>query len=462
MTQKSLWDDDYYGDYYTPTYTPKKSTGGWKSKYGGGGWSRNSWSTYSFVVDYEDDDSNLFVKDPINYITPTSKEIKKKLRYVKKQESIDMIKELARVCYFKMIEEPDYLSDRFKDVDTLSDEDKGQYSNKKDLFDSIYGQYIPGFTPLEQAVAIYLQLQNKNEDEDGDRRDDDDPDMNKSLEFDRSLYTDPNINEQLELNELSKDKKMEIMNHLSLVGKFGNEFKVEKEISEKIVANSDQYSKMIMRDYAQMHMMDLYQKMFPNFRTKFLTKDLTVNVPVDRKEQIQKIIIILDFSGSMHEEQKQIWVNAILIDRFKYVMRGEAEVFFSYFVHDPEQLHFQHITNKEEVIRFWQTFSNEPNGGGTEVGEMVEYIANEISSSKLCNLQVDLSQEKPEILIINDGEDDIGTDAFPYKVNAVSLMEFNDDLRDLCLATGGKQIKVTQDERIYSYTEGVGEQEIKI
>lgn len=455
--------DDYYGDYYTPTYTPKKSTGGWKSKYGGGGWSRNSWSTYSFVVECEDNDEDLFVKDPINYITPTSKEIKKKLRYVKKQESIDMIKELARVCYFKMIEETDYLSDRFKDFDTLSDEDKGQYSNKKDLFDSIYGQYIPGFTPLEQAVAIYLQLQNKNEDEDsGDRSDDDDPDMNKSLEFDRSLYTDPNINEQLELNELSKDKKMEIMNHLSLVGKFGNEFKVEKEISEKIVANSDQYSKMIMRDYAQMHMMDLYQKMFPNFRTKFLTKNLTVNVPVDRKEQIQKIIIILDFSGSMHEEQKQIWVNAILIDRFKYVMRGEAEVFFSYFVHDPEQLHFQHITNKEEVIRFWQTFSNEPNGGGTEVGEMVEYIANEISSHKLCNLQVDLSQEKPEILIINDGQDDIGTDAFPYKVNAVSLIEFNDDLRDLCLATGGKQIKVTQDERIYSYTEGVGEQEIKI
>ena len=237
---------------------------------------------------------------------------------------------------------------------------------------------------------------------------------------------------------------------------------MEKEISEKIVANSDQYSKMIMRDYAQMHMMDLYQKMFPNFRTKFLTKDLTVNVPVDRKEQIQKIIIILDYSGSMHEEQKQIWVNAILIDRFKYVMRGEAEVFFSYFVHDPSQLDFQHITNKEEVIRFWQTFSNEPNGGGTDVAAMVEYIADEISSHKLCNLDTDLSEEKPEILIINDGEDSIDTEAFPYKVNAVSLMSFNDELRDLCLATGGKQIKVTEDERIYSYTEGVGEQEIRI
>jgi hypothetical protein len=461
----TLWDDDddYYGSYYAPTYqAPKKASGGWKSKYGGGGWSRNSWSTYSFVVDFEDDDSGLFVKDPINYITPTAKEIKKKLRYVKKQESIDMIKELARICYFKMIEETDYLADKFKDVDSLSDEDKAEYSKKKELFDSIYDKYIPGFTPLEQAVAIYLQLQNKDENEQGERDEDGDPDMAKELDFDRSLYTDPNINEQLELNDLSRDKKMEIMNHLSLVGKFGNEFKVEKEISEKIVANSDQYSKMIMRDYAQMHMMDLYQKMFPNFRTKFLTKDLTVNVPVDRKEQIQKIIIILDYSGSMWKEQKQIWVNAILIDRFKYVMRGEAEVFFSYFVHDPDKLDFQHITNREDVIKFWQTFSNEPNGGGTEVADMVEYIAAEISNHKLCNLQVDLSEEKPEILIINDGQDSIHTEEFPYKVNAVSLMQFNDELRDLCLATGGKQIKVTEDERIYSYTEGVGEQEIRI
>ena len=462
---RTLFDtnDDYYGDYYTPTYAPKKSVGSWKTKYGGGSWSRNSWSTYSFFTEVdEDDDSNLFVKDPVNYITPTSKEIKKKLRYVKSQESIDTIKELARACYFKMIEEPNYLADKYLDVDSLTDEDRAQYDRKKPLIDSIYEQYIPGFTPLEQAIAIYLKLANKNEDSDGERQEDDELDLKKGLDFDRRLYTDPDINEQLELNDRSRDRKMEIMNHLSLVGKFGSEFKVEKEISEKIVANSDEYSKMIMRDYAQMHMMDLYQKMFPNFRTKFLTKDLTVNVPVDRKEQIQKIIIILDFSGSMWEDNKQTWVNAILIDRFRYVMKGEAEVFFSYFVHDPDQLEFQHIKSREDVIAFWQTFSNEPNGGETAVAAMVERISDEISSGRLCNLDIDLSHEKPEILIINDGQDRINTDEFPYKVNAVSLIEFNDELRDLCLATGGKQIKVTDEDRVFSYTEGVGEQEIKI
>jgi uncharacterized protein with von Willebrand factor type A (vWA) domain len=300
--------------------------------------------------------------------------------------------------------------------------------------------------------------------EDGNRIDDEEEtlEMKKGLDFDRKVYSDPNINEQLELNSLSKDRKMEILNHLSLVGQFGSEFKVEKDISEKIVSNSDQYSKMIMRDYAQFHMIDLYQKMFPNFASKFLTKDLTVNIPVDRKEQIQKIIIILDYSGSMDYHEKQIWVNAILIDRFKYVMQGEAEVFFSYFVSNVEELNFQHIKNREDVIEFWRHFSNDPNGGMTEVGLMVEHIANEISNGRLCNLDVDLSQEKPEILVINDGQDDIGTEEFPYKVNAVSLMEFSNELKDLCNATGGKQIEITDNGEVYSHSAELGAQLIKI
>jgi len=456
--------DDYYTSYYTPSYTPK-STGGWKSKYSGTGWSKGSWSSFSFMVDFDDDTTNLFVKDSVNYITPTSKEIKNKVSRARKQTSIDTIKELARVCYFKMIDDKEYIAEKYADYDCLSDEDKAEYQQKKQLYDSIFDTFIPGFTPLEQAISIFLKLQNtekeyRNSDDDDDD-DEDKMDMKKGLDFDRDIYYDPNINEQLNLNELSKERKMEIMNHLSLVGQFGSEFKVEKEISEKIVANSDEYSKMIMRDYAQFHMIDLYQKMFPNFATKFLTKDLSVNVPVDRKEQIQKIIILLDYSGSMCDDEKQIWVNAILIDRFKYVMRGEAEVFFSYFVHDTDELQFQHIKNKEDVINFWQRFSNDPNGGGTEVGDMVEHVASEIENKRLHNLDIDLSEEKPEILIINDGQDSIGTEAFPYKVNAVSLMEFSDELKDLCLATGGKQIEIKCDLSVYSYSNEAGQQQLK-
>ena len=455
---KGLWDDgydDYYGSRYAPTYTPTKSTGGWKSKYGGGGWSKSGWSSFSFSWGNEDNNDDLYVKDPVTYLTPTTAEIRKKV-HAPKQTSVDTIKELARVCYFKMIDERDFVAEQF------IDSEDGEHQARKALYDSIFEQFIPGFTPLEQAISIYLKMK-KGDKEYAEKGEDDEDelDMKKGLDFDRELYSDPHINDQLDLNELSKNRKMEIMNHLSLVGQFGSEFKVEKEISEKIVANSDEYATMIMRDYSQIHMMSLMQKVYPNFRSKFLTKDLVVNVPVDRKEQIQKIIIILDFSGSMDYDTKQIWVNAILIDRFKYVMKGEAEVFFSYFVDSVEDLDFQHIKNREDVIKFWQTFSNDPNGGMTEVGDMVEYISNEISSGKLCNLDVNLSEEKPEILVINDGQDSIGTDQFPYKVNAVSLMSFSSELKDLCLNTGGKQIEVTEDDQVFTYSVEAGKQELK-
>lgn len=455
---RNLWDDgydDYYGSRYAPTYAPKKSTGGWKSKYGGGGWSKSNWSfSFSWGGDTDNND-DLFVKDPVTYLTPTTSEIRKKV-HAPKQTSVDTIKELARVCYFKMIDDRDFVAEQF--IDSEDEEHKA----RKALYDSIFDQYIPGFTPLEQAISIYLKMKSGKEySEHGDERDDDELDMKKGLDFDRQLYSDPHINEQLDLNDLSRDRKMEIMNHLSLVGQFGSEFKVEKEISEKIVANSDEYSTMIMRDYSQIHMMNLMQKVYPNFRSKFLTKDLSVNVPVDRKEQIQKIIIILDYSGSMDYDEKQIWVNAILIDRFKYVMKGEAEVFFSYFVDSIDDLQFKHIKDRDDVINFWQTFSNSPNGGMTEVGDMVQHISNEIQNGTLCNLDVNLSEEKPEILVINDGQDDIGTDQFPYKVNAVSLMSFSSQLKDLCLNTGGKQIEVTEDNRVFTYSTEAGKQELK-
>jgi hypothetical protein len=466
MAQASLWDDeydDYYGSYYAPTYTPKKSSGGWKSKYGGGGWSKSGWSSFSYTWDYGgDNNDDLFVKDPINYLTPTAAEIRKKV-HAPKQTSIDTIKELARICYFKMIDEREYVAEKYADYDSLSESEQGEYQQKKGLYDSIFEQYIPGFSPLEQAISIYLKLKGQTTKEDREDGDDDkEIDLTKRLDFDRSIYSDPNINEQLDLNELSKERKMEIMNHLSLVGQFGSEFKVEKEISEKIVANSDQYSTMIMRDYSQIHMMNLMQKVYPNFRSKFLTKDLTVSVPVDRKEQIQKIIILLDYSGSMHEDEKQIWVNAILIDRFRYVMKGEAEVFFSYFVDDCDDLQFQHIKDRDDVIRFWQTFSNEPNGGGTDIGGIVEYVADEVmNKGKLHNLDVNLSEEKPEILIINDGQDSVGSDAFPYKVNAISLMSFSNELKDLCIATEGKQIEITYDLETFAYSKDVERQQLK-
>ena len=449
----SLWDDYDYDDYGYGSYGGYGKATKSERKYNSYSWQPSVWGNSSFGGFIQaEDNSKLFVKDPVTYITPTKSDIKSKAS-VWVDKSIDTIKELARVCYLKMIDERDYISEMYSDRDSLSESAQSDYDQKKQLFDSIFEQFIPGNTPLEQAIAIYHKIGN-NIQKGEKSSSEEDIDFDTTLSFDRQLYADADINEQLEYNELSKNRKMDILDKISIVGQLGDQFKVEKEVDEKIVSNSDQYAKKIMRDYAQFSQIDLYQKMFPNFRTKFLTKDLTVNVPVDRKEQKQKIIILLDYSGSMDETEKQIWVNAILIDRLKYVVKEEAEVFFSYFIHDSSRLNFQHLKNKEDVSKFWRTFSNSPNGGTTDIGGIVTKVSNDVESGlRLGNLKIDLSEEKPEILIINDGQDRVGYDSLPYKVNTISLMCLSDELKKLCIKTGGKQVEVRSDNSVISYAE---------
>ena len=58
-------------------------------------------------------------------------------------------------------------------------------------------------------------------------------------------------------------------------------------------------------------------------------------------------------------------------------------------------------------------------------------------------------------------QDSIGTNKFPYKVNAVSLMSFSNELKNLCLDTGGKQIEVTEKKQVIMYSTEAGRQELK-
>jgi uncharacterized protein with von Willebrand factor type A (vWA) domain len=431
---RTKWGNDWEDDDLYSGRTRRRNT-----------WTPTRWSTFSFSTILDDDDnSELFVKEPETYLTPTASEIKAKVNVFSK-EKLDRIKDFCRVCYFKMIDERDYISEYGSNM-----EGSEAYEKKKELYDNVFENYIPGFTPLEQAIAIHHQLEDKeakrNRGKAGGRH------RSDAFEFRRDDYADPTINEQLEMNPLSKERKLDILSRISIIGDLGSQFKVERETGEKVVANSSIFRKRIMRDYDQFLRMDLYQKMFPDFRIKFLTKNLTVNVPVQTSERKQKIIILCDYSGSMDDPDKQIWVNALLIDRFRYVIRGEAEVFFSYFVSNPSQLSFTHVKNAKDVSDFWKRFDNYPNGSYTDIGRIVTHVSEEINSGKLQNLNIDLSKEKPEILIINDGQDEVGYEKFPYRVNAISLIQFSDELKRLCVATGGKQVKITRSNDIIAYS----------
>lgn len=105
----------------------------------------------------------------------------------------------------------------------------------------------------------------------------------------------------------------------------------------------------------------------------------------------------------MDQNIKHEWVCAILMDRMKYVINGEAEIYFSYFVRSFQP--FYHIKNEEDVMHFWKkVYNSNPDGGTTSIGSLIESLNNEINQKRLFNLKLDLSKEKPEVLIINDGK----------------------------------------------------------
>lgn len=443
---------------YTPSYSFNSRNYSYSNIYSG---RTSNWGYYSSFNFSDDNEQNLFIKSSENYITPTSAEIRPRFTQYLQDETISLVKDLARVAFYKMLQEPDLFKDEYLDTEKLSGRALNQYELRKTLIEKMNEVWLPGSSPMEQAINVVQMLQEKLKTENISACSNTNERVEKLfLDFDRDDYTDPELNEQLDANPLSKLKKFNLMNKMSILGDFGSEFKVEKEVEEKIVQNSDERTHVLMTDHAQVINIDLYQRLLPNYKLKFLTKNLSVNLPVDRTEKKQKIIILLDYSGSMNDAAKQLWVNAILIDRFRYVMKGEAEIFFSYFVHDPDDLYFHHVKNRQDVIDFWSKFSNHPSGGNTDINAMVVKVKEEVEKGTLCNLSVDLSQERPEILVINDGQDRVNTKRFPYKVNAVSLMEFSEELKGLCVDTEGKQIRITRNEDIISYSKYEGEKYI--
>ncbi len=416
-------------------------------------WTPTRWSTWgygSFLnTTTDDDDDTLFVKAPSNYLTPTTEQVRARCSYHSIKD-IRQIKELARVCYLKMINDKEFIADMYKDISN-SKMAPSDWEDKERTYRNVYDTYIPGFTPLEQAVSFMFKL--KDLESYNARRSAGLKGSRNVVEFNRTDYADAILNNQMELNRLNKSESLQILNRISIMGDLGTQFKVEKGIGEKEVANSIYIRKKNMRSYDQIRMIEMYQRMLPTFRVKFLTKDLIVNVPVQTSEKKQKIIILLDYSGSMNDYEKQMWVNAILVDRFRYVIKGEAEVFISFFTSSTYNLNFKHIKNESDVKEFWKTFSNSPGGSLTDIGKIVNYVAEQITVyHRLSNLDVDLSKELPEILIINDGQDEVNRDSFPYKVNAISLMQFSDELKNLCIASGGKQVRISSDKSIYAYS----------
>lgn len=436
-TKRYYDDEDYYGDggYYNRNYYNT-------SPYYQNNW---SWGTFGGSSTMEDNDSGLYVKSHESYFTPTHSEIMYRINgSTNTYDNRNLVKEMARFFYYRMLGEKDYFETKYKDLTKLSESDIVALSAKKKFYNDLWDKYIPGMSPLEKAIAVINELTDLDPNLDVKQAQNLDR-MVENMRFDERTYGDPIYNELLDVSEL-KNRKMNILSKISMVQNLGSEFKIEKEVEEKVVDNSRILAQRIMRDYSQIANVQMYQRLLPNFNSKLITKDLVVDVHVDKTEHKQKIIMLLDYSGSMSTIEKQEWVVAIMLDRLRHAIKEEAEIFFSYFLHSTASLKFTHIYNRETAIEFWSTFSTRPSGGETRLGDMVNVIGEDIKGGKwLRNLQIDLSKDMPEILAINDGQDSIKTQNFTYKTNAISLFQDNGELRDLCIKNKGKYVVANKD-----------------
>ena len=419
-----------------------------------------NWGTWGTTNTVEDDDEDIFIKSHPNYFTPSQQDISWKIADYKDDtaRNRNTIREFARYFYHRMIDEKDYFKEKYGTPESLDEHEIAALEQKKQQYESLWDKFIPGYTPLEQAIALFNELKRQAEKDGKGMKEMTDEKMSErivGMDFHEDVFKDPIFNELLEMQELSRTNKIEVLNMISMIENLGSQFKIEKEITEKRAQNSRLVSKKIMRDYSELHMIDLYQRLMPTFNTKLLTKDLIINTPIQKTEHKQKIIIIIDYSGSMSMPEKQKWVLALMIDRLKYVMKEEAEVFFSFFVNNPNQLKFFHLYNRESVLKFWAQFSTRPNGGDTDIGAMIGKIKEQIEDKhRLCNLGIDLSQEKPEILIINDGQDCIKTTGFVYKTNAITVVDHeNEELKNLCLQNDGKYV-YANNSQVVTYDKG--------
>lgn len=289
-------------------------------------------------------------------------------------------------------------------------------------------------------------------DDDGEYGAIEEHDLEEMYEFipDKAMFESSTMNmlmnERRDIDSLSK--RIDMLQQVSMVEDFGKTFEVKKTISERTVPNSDRFKQKRMREYGELINSQLYQRILPHYEAKLVTKDLIVNAPILKEESKQKIIILVDYSGSMNVKQKQDWILAILADRLSYCIKEECEIFFSFFLTLSDMgrgrhgFRFHHIYNEETALKFFREYSTAPSGGDTEVGRVINAIRDEIMDNhKLFNLDIDLSKEQPEILVINDGQDSVKTQNLTWKTNAITLYDGrNSELEGLCKKTEGRYI----------------------
>ncbi len=327
---------------------------------------------------YRKEITDFYVKEHKYYYTPSEWTADWRLsQHGFESKYVDILLEMSRFYYHKMIADKKYVEPKYEDQSKLEGKDLEKAQQKEGFYESLWNKSVPGNTPFEKALntLIIMRKKQKKDGKKGDMGFDPDGMSGEELEStwdgvpDETQFDNKNMNdlfaERPELEDFSI--KMDMLQRIAIVEGFGKSFEIKKTVEEHKVPFSRVYKPRRMTEFSEVVNAQPYQKLLPNYLSKLLSKDLVINSPIETEESKQKIIILVDYSGSMRSGNKQNWVLSILADRLAYCMDEECEIFFSYFLtkRELEDGYFKwtHIYNRETALNFFKSFSIGPNGG---------------------------------------------------------------------------------------------------
>ena len=174
----------------------------------------------------------------------------------------------------------------------------------------------------------------------------------------------------------------------------------------------------------------------PDFVYKLINKDFQIPFRTSRSTGDKKVyVIVIDRSGSMAAQYKMGMIKGVLVTIFEEVRKGEAVVYVSTFEQEIDGWAF--IETEEQARAYYDAYQ-EPEGGETAVGKVIQEVQTGIRERDLGGHVISLACE-PELIIVNDGQDDVDPlTRTMAPVTAISIERNNKDLRTLCQRSGGQ------------------------
>lgn len=170
-----------------------------------------------------------------------------------------------------------------------------------------------------------------------------------------------------------------------------------------------------------------------SFYQAYAEEKLEISLPLKSIKTKQKVFVLLDCSGSMGSDNKTMQTVHILDAMLEQVLEGNTIIYFSYFVRDRKD--FIKIETSDEVDNFKENIFQNPNGGDTYLGPILQTLNRGILTGNVDGFEVDPTTE---IVVINDGQDDVTPVSSNIPIHAFMLNERNDGLEEVVKNSKGQ------------------------